>query len=36
MLQFDKVFTEGISAIDLQDVAYAEELGDEKVLGVLG
>jgi homoserine dehydrogenase len=26
-LQFDKVFTEGISAIDLQDVAYAEELG---------
>jgi homoserine dehydrogenase len=26
-LQFDKVFTEGISAIDLQDVGYAEELG---------
>jgi homoserine dehydrogenase len=26
-LQFDKVFTEGISAIDLQDVTYAEELG---------
>ena len=26
-LQFDKVFTEGISAIDLQDVSYAEELG---------
>jgi homoserine dehydrogenase len=26
-LQFDKVFTEGISAIDLQDVAYAQELG---------
>ena len=26
-LQFDKVYTEGISAIDLQDVAYAEELG---------
>ena len=26
-LQFDKAFTEGISAIDLQDVAYAEELG---------
>lgn len=26
-LQFDKVYTEGIGAIDLQDVAYAEELG---------
>ena len=26
-LQFDKAFTEGISAINLQDVAYAEELG---------
>lgn len=26
-LQFDKVFMEGISKIDLQDVAYAEELG---------
>lgn len=26
-LQFDKIFTEGISRIDLRDVAYAEELG---------
>ncbi len=26
-LQFDKVFTEGISTIDTQDVVYAEELG---------
>lgn len=26
-LQFDKVFTEGISKVSLQDVAYAEELG---------
>lgn len=26
-LQFDKVFTEGISTIELQDVAYAVELG---------
>lgn len=26
-LQFDKTFTEGISALDLADVAYAEELG---------
>lgn len=26
-LQFDKVYMEGISNIDLQDVAYAEELG---------
>lgn len=26
-LQFDKVFTEGISNIETQDVAYAEELG---------
>ncbi len=26
-LQFDKAFTEGISAIDLQDVDYAQELG---------
>lgn len=26
-LQFEKVFTEGIGAIDLRDVTYAEELG---------
>lgn len=26
-LQFDKIFTEGISAIEPQDVTYAEELG---------
>ena len=26
-LQFDKVFTEGISAIETQDVTYAQELG---------
>lgn len=26
-LQFDKVFTEGIGKLDLQDVAYARELG---------
>ncbi len=26
-LQFDKVYTEGITEIDLQDVAYARELG---------
>ncbi len=26
-LQFDKVFTEGISKIELQDMAYAEQLG---------
>jgi homoserine dehydrogenase len=26
-LQFDKVFTEGISALSLEDVAYARELG---------
>ncbi len=26
-LQFDKTFTEGISALDLQDIAFAKELG---------
>lgn len=34
-LQFDKTYTQGISELDLQDVAYAEELGYRiKHLGV--